>query len=126
MHKILLIEDELMISEPFTIVLRTEKDFAVDVASNGLQALEFCKQKTYDVILLDLMMPVCDGVSFLQLADLQHTAPKTRVALLTNLSTGNDLEKAMKLGAHKVQLKANLDPKSLIALVREELATKNQ
>ncbi|HYH74494.1 MAG TPA: hypothetical protein VD735_00875, partial [Candidatus Saccharimonadales bacterium] len=68
------------------------------------------------------MMPICDGVGFLRQARLPQTAPNTKVVLLTNLSTGKELEDALVLGAHKTELKANLNPRSLIALVRSELA----
>ena len=121
MFNILLVEDEPMISEPFKIILSAEKDMVVDVAANGLQALEYFAKKHYDVILLDLMMPVCDGVGFLRQAQPATTAPTTRIVLLSNLSSGGLLDQALLLGAHRACLKADLDPRTLIALVRSEV-----
>ncbi len=123
MSRILLVEDEFMISEPFGMVLKT-LGFPVDVATNGLEALEFCKANTYDLILLDLMMPLCNGVEFLKQACLDANSPDTKVLLLTNLAQGKEIDDALALGAERSVLKATMTPTSLIELVKNELATR--
>lgn len=120
MPKILLVEDEIIISEPFGMVLRLQK-YDVDIASNGLEALEFCAKNTYDLILLDIMMPLCNGVEFLKQANLKKTAPNTKIIMMTNLSSGKEIDDALKLGAKKSLLKASVTPQKLIDLVKDAL-----
>ena len=120
MADILLVEDDYTLRDAYAILLQAH-DFALDVAANGQQALDLCKKNTYRVILLDLMMPVLDGAGFLEQALLHKTAPQTRVVLLSNLSSGENLGRALKLGAHRHVVKSDLAPDEVIALIREEL-----
>jgi DNA-binding response OmpR family regulator len=120
MPNVLLAEDEVAISEPLGIVLGT-LPISVDIVSNGEEALKLCAKKHYDLILLDLMMPVCNGIEFLKKSHLGRSAPDTQVILLTNLSSGKEVADAMMLGAKQSILKADLTPSSLIKLVKTEL-----
>lgn len=120
MRKILLVEDEGIISEPFSIVLRS-RNYDVDIAANGLEALEFCKNNSYDLILLDIMMPYCNGIEFLEKASLGTKAPNTKVIMMTNLSGGNEVEEAIRLGASRSLLKASLTPNIFIDIIKQEI-----
>ena len=121
MRRILVVEDEPDLRDTYELILSTEP-YEVSVATNGERALELCGKQTFDLILLDLMMPIMDGVTFLEnfKAD-DH--PKTKVIIISNLSMGEMLSKAMKLGAQRSVVKANLTPKQLINMVRFEVAT---
>jgi len=110
-----------MISEPLSIVLRAH-NFSVEVASNGLIALDFCATKKYDVILLDIMMPLCNGIEFIKKANLSKNSPQTRIVLISNLVNGNEVKEGMKLGAHETVLKASITPTSLLQLINDQLA----
>lgn len=121
MARILLVEDEMILREAFTILL-TAQGYSVEAATNGQEALDYCHSTVFDLILLDLMMPVLDGVGFLQQANLTQTHPRTRVVILSNLSSGAPLTVALELGAHRHAIKANMSPKDIIALVEEELS----
>lgn len=121
MSKLLLVEDEAIIRDAFSIIL-SSTGHELDIAINGSEALELCEKQVYDLILLDLMMPVLDGVEFLRQADLRRAAPDTRVVVLSNLSSGDSVAEAVELGAHRHEIKANLAPTELIKLVEEELA----
>lgn len=120
MAKILLVEDEKVLREAFTILLRAHH-YDVDPAANGQEALELWRNTVYDVVLLDLMMPVLDGVGFLQQAKPHESAPGTRIVVLSNLSSGEMPQQAMKLGAHRHEVKANLAPKEVIGIIAEEI-----
>ncbi|MDQ3065145.1 MAG: response regulator [bacterium] len=119
--RILLVEDEGVISVPMQIVLESQ-NYKVDVACNGKEALDFCAKKTYDVILLDIMMPVMDGVEFLRKANLRELAPKTKIIVLSNLAMGGEINEAMELGADKSLLKSSITPGSLLALINQQIA----
>jgi DNA-binding response OmpR family regulator len=116
MRKILLVEDEEILRDTYLTILSSEP-YIVESAVNGQDALDKCSTKTYDLILLDLMMPIVDGVGFLQ----QFSSPRTKIIVLSNLSSGDLLNTAMELGADKSALKADLSPKQLLSLVRYEL-----
>lgn len=120
MRKILLVEDEADIRDPFTIVLRSN-GYSVDVAVDGKDALNYCSEKSYDLILLDLMMPDLDGVGFLKEAFAEDIPSGTRIVLLTNLSSGTLLHQGLDFGAHNHEIKSNLTPASLLKLVESEL-----
>ena len=75
MSKILLVEDEKILRDAYAILLGSQSEYSVDTATNGKEALELCKQNKYDLILLDLMMPVLDGMGFLKEAMMPTTSP---------------------------------------------------
>ncbi len=119
MKKILVVEDEALLRESYKLILSTEP-YIIAVASDGKQALDMCMQMRYDLILLDLMMPKLDGTMFLEKAiDEQIDLPK--VIVLSNLSSGDEIAKALMLGAYKNVVKADLSPRQLLSLVRYEL-----
>ncbi|MDN5275558.1 MAG: DNA-binding response regulator VicR [Candidatus Saccharibacteria bacterium] len=119
MRKILVVEDEEILRESYELLLATQP-YDVHTAEHGAIALERCQQTQYDLILLDLMMPVLDGVGFLK-AFMPLAPEHTRVILMTNLSSGLELEEALKLGAERSVLKASMAPRELLSLVRYEL-----
>ncbi len=63
--RILVAEDEKEIAKALKTVLEKNK-YSVDVVYNGMDAFEYAKQLTYDVLILDVMMPVMDGLAVLR------------------------------------------------------------
>lgn len=124
MRKILVVEDEPVLRETYELILSSEP-YNVQTAFHGSKALEMCKNTEYDLILLDLMMPVMDGVTFLEhyLKEIGGKDDLPKIIILSNLSSGEELSKALKLGASKNYVKADLSPKQLINMVRYELQT---
>lgn len=121
MRKILLVEDENTLREVYTMILSTEP-YDLHTAANGREALAKCQVVTFDLILLDLMMPVLDGVGFLeQFSTMQTDARSTKIIVLSNLSSGSQLHRALEAGAHRSVLKASISPRQLLATVRYEL-----
>lgn len=120
MRKILVVEDEPDLRDTYQLILTTEP-YEVSLADNGKVALDICEKKNFDLILLDLMMPIMDGVQFLEkFKATDH--PKTKVIIISNLSMGDMLTKALQLGALRSVVKADLTPKQLINLVRYEVS----
>lgn len=121
MYKILLVEDEKILRDAYAIILGAQSQYDIDIATNGEEALNFCKDNKYDLILLDLMMPVLDGAGFMEKAKLLKSSPRTRVVIMSNLSSGEGLEKVLKLGAHRHAVKSDLAPTDVLAIIEEEL-----
>ena len=122
MYKILLVEDEKILRDAYTIILNTHASYHLDIAVNGEEALKLCKKAKYDLILLDLMMPILDGAGFMEKAGLTKKAPETRVVIMSNLSSGEGLEKVLRLGAHRHAVKSDLAPSDVMAIIEEELS----
>lgn len=94
--RILVVEDELLISECIRVRLERE-NYLVDVAGDGDQALALAREQTYDLVILDLMLPRRDGLSVCQaLRAARQTMP---VLMLTNLGTLEDRVRGLDCGA---------------------------
>ncbi|MDX5681395.1 response regulator transcription factor, partial [Clostridioides difficile] len=60
--KVLIVDDEKLIRKGLKIILSSYNDLEiVGDASNGYEALEFCKTNDVDIVLMDIRMKVCDG-----------------------------------------------------------------
>jgi two-component system response regulator AtoC len=95
--KILAVDDE----EPFRRLLKrelTRKGFIVETAADGRTALNLLKEKVFDVILLDIMMPGMDGLSLMKRLQADPAAPA--IIVLTGRATIETAVEAMKNGAY--------------------------
>lgn len=110
--RVLIVEDDAALRDAFSTVLTMRYD--VDTAENGKQALDLCQSNTYDIILLDLMMPVMDGKAFLKAWD---NTDQTPVIVFSNMDAKQDVEEALALGATRYLLKSWASPKELIRIV---------
>lgn len=120
---VLLAEDYLETRELYAGVLR-EAGYKVITVSDGQEALDEVKKDVYALVLLDIMMPVLNGVQFLRnLKTIQLNHPP-KVVLLTNLANEQVIKEAMKEGAFSYLIKSDLTPAEFIARVREFLDSK--
>lgn len=67
------------------------------------------------------MMPVLDGAGFLRAADLVTSSPKTKVIVMSNLSTNEGLAEAIKLGVSRHEVKSSLSPSDVLEIMKQEL-----
>ena len=92
--KILIVEDEEIICKAYADELRDE-GFAILIAKNGQAGLELALREKPDIILLDILMPVMDGLTMMdQLRQKDLYGKNVPIILLTNLSASE--EKIMK------------------------------
>lgn len=94
--KLLLIEDEIDLNNVICKLLK-KSGYGVDACYNGLEALDFISVSEYDAIILDVMMPVMDGYTFLQ--KIREDEVKTPVLFLTARDTLKDKVYGLDLGA---------------------------
>lgn len=94
--RILLIEDEKRLSKIIKKGLE-EQRFAVDCAFDGEEGLYFAKEETYDLIILDVMLPLIDGVSICQ--KLRQKKITTPILMLTAKSKLDDKIAGLNSGA---------------------------
>jgi len=102
--RVLIIEDEKPLAHALALKLGHEGLEAV-TASNGQTGLDILANQTFDVVLLDLMMPVMDGFQVLEA--LQKLEQHPAVFVLSNLSQREDEQRVLSLGATKYFIKSN-------------------
>lgn len=95
-EKVLLVDDEVDFLDTLSERMRT-RGMEVSTSSSGAEALKKVEQESYDVIILDLMMPGVDGLEALKI--LKEKKPELQVILLTGHASVEKGIEAMKLGA---------------------------
>lgn len=116
---VLVVEDEQSLLQSYSRFLKME-GYSVLQSENGQKALGQISNRP-DLVLLDLAMPVMDGVEFLEKANLSNELPNTKIIVFTNSEDDDRIEKAFELGAHRYLLKAMMTPKELARILSEEL-----
>jgi len=111
--RILVVDDEEVVRDVLETLLRKE-DYLVDLAENGVQALQMVDGGDYDVILLDLMMPEMDGLGVLESIRNRHDSPSAIV--LTAFGTIERAVQATKLGAFDFITKPFKNDEILVAV----------
>ncbi len=114
--RILIADDHPVVRSGLRALLSSQADFEVVAdAENGEEALTLSAFHTPDVILMDLQMPVLDGVAAIQRI---HTRqPKVRILVLTTYDTDADIVPAIEAGATGYMLK-DTPPEALFRAVR--------
>lgn len=121
MKRILIIEDEKPLREAFAYLLRSE-GYEVALAENGKAGLERLTKFKPQLILLDMLMPVMDGMTFLKEAHLPVKYPGVKAIMLSNLSDAITFDDAHAFGVTSSVLKADLSPAELVAVVKKVLS----
>lgn len=119
MATILLVEDEQLLAHAYAFLLQSQ-GHKVICAVNGQDGLDKLPRAKPDLILLDMMMPVLDGLGFLRKYKASKY-PNIRVILLSNMQSPEYVDQAMALGAYRYELKSLLAPKELLKLVKQTL-----
>ncbi len=118
--KVLIVEDEIALSDVYKTLL-DQAGYDVRVAENGEVALGVAEEFQPEMILLDLRMPVLDGIGFLHKYDLKNAHPDVKVVVFSNYDMQKEIDEAYSLGAERYLLKAWASPKELIELVKTTL-----
>ncbi len=134
--KILVVDDEPGMRTFLEIILRKEGN-SVETASDGMKALDNINNNVFDLAILDMLMPVMNGIEVLK--RIIEKSPETTVIIITAFASHETAIEAMKLGAYdyitkpfkideiKLVIKKALDKKGLERenlRLRKELQTK--
>ncbi|MGH1977884.1 response regulator [Rothia sp. L_38] len=115
--KVLLADDQDMVRSGFALILSMEDDIeVVGQARNGKEALELAASVRPDVVLMDVQMPVMDGIT--ATAALTEQLPGTAVLILTTFDREDYLFSALQAGASGFLLKTS-DADELVAAIRK-------
>lgn len=100
--KILLVEDEVKVASFIRQGLR-EQAYTVDVAHNGLKGLKMAKSSRYDLIILDLVLPLLDGIEVCK--KIRDNDKEVKILMLTALGTLEDKLAGFDVGADDYLIK---------------------
>ncbi len=118
--KVLLIEDEALLTRMYSKKLDSD-GYECFIAENGLDGVRLAKEKSPDIILCDIMMPVKDGITTLRELKEDEVTKNIPVIMLTNLSDDKYIEDALNIGAISYLVKSQLVPADVVKKVKEVL-----
>jgi DNA-binding NarL/FixJ family response regulator len=114
--RIALADDQRLLREGLRILLEAASDMTVvGVAEDGLDAIALAAKEQPDVMLLDIRMPLCDGIE--AIPRILQASPHTHVVLLTTFDMPDLVIEGMRAGASGFLLK-DASPEQLCASVR--------
>lgn len=112
--RILLIEDDVTTQKALAELLQAH-NFVVDVAEDGVSGWNMAKRQSYDLILLDIILPKLNGITLCrQLRQQQQTVP---IIFLTSRNTLSDKLEGLNAGADDYVVKSS-DPQELLARIQ--------
>lgn len=114
--KILVAEDEPQLLRVLTVAME-HAGYDVDPVDNGLKVVEHAKENSYDVIMLDIMMPVMDGITALK--RIRESGDKTYILMLTAKAEVDDRVTGLDSGADDYLTKP-FSLKELLARLRSK------
>ena len=120
MKTILLIEDEAALQKTMSDVL-SEEGYEVFSALDGEAGVTLAKEKTPDLILLDLVLPKMMGFEVLEQLRGDEKTKDIPIIVLTNLESIQDVQRATDLGATTYLVKSNYDLEEVVQKVKKEL-----
>lgn len=102
--KILIVDDDALIRDSLKIIFETEEGFeVVGSACNGQEALDKCMELNPDVVIMDIRMPIMDGVLGTKL--IKRNFNHIKVVVLTTFNDDEYIKEAIKNGAEGYILK---------------------
>lgn len=119
--RVLVVEDDAIVRRLLTAVLR-QRGCQVVQATDGAEALRHLDETPVDVIVLDLLMPVMDGLRFLhELREVRGLKVPVLVLTASLDDSGEDERRVLEAGANRVARKPVTAPE-LMELLRQTLA----
>ena len=121
--KIMLVDDHNVVRSGLATFLRAYDDLElVGEARNGLEAVDLCRQKKPDVILMDLMMPEMDGIEATR--EILKDFPDIKIIAMTSFEEESLVQGVLAVGAISYLLK-NVTADELVTAIRAASAGKS-
>jgi two-component system NarL family response regulator len=119
---VLVVDDHALLRTGVANIINQEADLRVVAeAGNGVEAISAFEQHHPDVTLLDLRMPIMEGVEAVR--QIRERDPRARVIVLTTYDTDDEIARALKAGAKAYVLK-DIAADALVGCIRDVLAGK--
>jgi len=117
-YKILIVEDEKILRDILANKFK-EEGLLVSVATDGEEGLKAALLEHPDLILLDIIMPVMDGITMLKKLREDSWGKGAKVMILTNLSDSEKVSQAMEQGSYDYLIKIDWQMEELVQKVKE-------
>lgn len=117
MARVLVVEDDVTLSNAYRMILEKDKH-DVELAKDGEEGLKKAELFDPEIILLDLLMPGMGGMDFLQRYQPLQLHPEVKIVILSNLGDEKLVAHARELGAEKYIVKAHTTPGQMSLLVK--------
>lgn len=116
MIKVVLVDDQVILRESLKFIIEQDSEIeVVGSAGDGREALKLCDRLLPNLVLMDIMMPGCDGVEGTRLIKEKYSSIK--VIILTTFNDDDNISKALKNGADGYVLK-DIKPDELILAIK--------
>ena len=116
---ILIIEDDRFIGEMYVRSLK-KAGYDVDWMIDGNDGLIAARNKQYDLILLDVMLPERRGTEILEsLRGSEDLIPRSKVIVFTNFEQDEESRTAMETHADAYLIKADITPNKLLSVIQQ-------
>ncbi|MDF2674550.1 MAG: LuxR family transcriptional regulator [Clostridiales bacterium] len=114
--RVIIVDDDRIVRESMGIILSMDKEIEVKgTCSDGDEAFNFCRENNVDVVLMDIRMPICDGVAGTK--KIKELNPNINVIILTTFNDDNYISQALKNGASGYLLK-NISPDKIMEAIK--------
>jgi DNA-binding response OmpR family regulator len=111
--KILIVEDDNFVAEVYFAKL-TEMGYEAILAQNGEEGISALKRDKIDLILLDILMPIMNGMEMLEEIKKQEGWKNIPVILLTNVGEKESIQKVREMGVKNYLIKSHFTPAEVI------------
>jgi two-component system response regulator ResD len=117
---VLIVEDERSLRRALVDKFNHE-GFNVLEAKDGSEGLDIALKNHPDIILLDIIMPVMDGISMVEKLRMDAWGKTAGVIILTNLSDGQQMLDSMKNGVFEYLVKSNWKIQDVVTKVKQRI-----
>lgn len=114
--KILIVEDDNFVAEVYLAKL-SEMGYETVLAQNGEEGLAELKKGKIDLILLDILMPIMNGIEMLEEVKKNEEWKNIPVILLTNIGEKESIQKVREMGVKNYLIKSHFTPAEVIEKV---------
>lgn len=122
--RVLIADDHHVVRRGLVFFLKTQQDIEiVGEAKNGQEAIELAEKFRPDIVLMDLEMPVLNGIEATR--EIKKQCPEIKVMMLTSFSDQDHVIPAIEAGASGYQLK-DIEPDELVKAIFQLMSGENQ
>ena len=118
--RVLFVEDDVTVAQMYRLKLELD-GYLVDVAGDGVTALEKARASRPDIIFLDIRLPKLDGLSVLEQLRAEAVTARIPVVILSNWDERELVERGLSLGALEYLIKSQTTPLRLSQRLRDWL-----
>ena len=118
--RVLFVEDDASVAQMYRLKLELD-GYAVDVAGDGLAALDKARASHPDIIFLDMRLPKLDGLGVLEALRADISTAPIPVVILSNWNEKELVERGIKLGALDHMIKSQTTPAKLSQRLKDWL-----